>query len=144
MMHKQNLCSARRGCRKAPWADFLGGVCCWHILAPHSLGVQDSPIAAGRLGAQHCRCLGARWDSRCSRSAHTCSRASGSTGSLLECCGVAAFLAEEKNLAVLRYVRSEGIMVAAGLKSASALVWRGAGCAQTSVGCFAGGCDPRV
>lgn len=29
------------------------------------------------------RCLGARWDSRCSGSAHTCSHASVSTGSLL-------------------------------------------------------------
>lgn len=40
--HKQNLCSNTGGCRKASCADFLGGVCCWHILAPHSLGVQDS------------------------------------------------------------------------------------------------------
>lgn len=55
------------------------------------------------------RCLGAWWDCRCSRSVHMCSHASGSTGSLLKCCRVAAFVAEEKTQAVGRHVRSEGI-----------------------------------
>lgn len=43
------------------------------------------------------RCLGVWWDSRGSRSVHMCSHASVSTGSLLKCCGVAAFVAEIKN-----------------------------------------------
>lgn len=85
------------------------------------------------------RCLGVWWDSRGSRSVHMCSHASVQHWLPAEVLWGCCLCCRDKKLAV----RSDGIRVGAGLKSASALVWRGAGCAHTSLGRFAGGHDPR-
>lgn len=94
-IHAINKICAARG----PAERHLGLIS-WELLAhPGSPQPGRAGLPLQQEGFKHStagRCLGAWWDSRCSRSVHMCSHASVSTGSLLKCCRAAAVVAEGK------------------------------------------------